>query len=190
MNISESIAINIESVAREIYERQDAPWNGGIYFDNKRYTILNELFINMNRSREMHDFMYKGDIYRIHCQNVKFRECVVPWDEIVVGKVCDDGSCSVLPITQYNDMLSSFSSNHDFTRQCYYKIIPNQIAILFHANTGCRYGLDVNQFLNTYGYKNDRFAEEHEILFPMNKNYIIKEYICSPNQFNYYMRNK
>ena len=32
------------------------------------------------------------------------------------------------------------------------------------------------------------YEDEQEILFPIFKNHIIKEYQCTPNQFRYYMR--
>lgn len=191
MYISESIHLNVEEIIKFLYKRQVAPWNGGVYFDDEKYYVLNELFNaintpNMNRF----EYMYRGDIYRIHCSSTKLKEDVDFSKERIVGTICKDGSCSVLPITEYHNSLASFSKCSDFTSSCYYKIMHTQTAVIFHANTGNRYGIDVNAFLNYYGYENSRFAAEQEVLFPMSERYILKEYLCSPNQFKYYMRKR
>ena len=72
----------------------------------------------------------------------------------------------------------------------FYNIDSTERAIIFVANTGNEYGIDVNKFLNKYGNSNERFEYEKEIIFPFRKSSIIKEYHCSPNQFKYYMRKR
>jgi hypothetical protein len=121
----------------------------------------------MNSGIEVDDYFYQGDIYRIHCRSE------------------DSG---VLPITKYTNNLSSFSKDYDFTKECYYKVHSKDQAVLFRFNTGNKFGLDINAFFHKFGYRNERFEYEQEILFPFCNNFVVKEYHCTPNQFRYYMR--
>lgn len=142
-------------------------WNGGVFNSDKDFSILDSLLSYMNSGIPVEDYFYRGDIYRIHCRSNK-----PPFD---------------LPVTKYTDKISCFSKSYDFTRDCYYKVCSIDKSILFHANTGLMYGLDVTAFLNKFGIMN-HYEDEEEVLFPFSKKYIIKEYKCTPNQFKYYMR--
>lgn len=188
MIVRQDIPLNVDDIVHTIRERQGAGWNGGIYYQYFNSSILQSLFDYMNSGIPVDNYFYRGSIYRIHCSSFMLASNVNKDDDIIIGKICGDGSCRVLPVTKYTDKLSSFSKCYDFTTKCYYKVSPKEQAVLFHFNTGDKYGLDINSFLHKYGYKNEIFEGEQEILFPFSQQYILKEYHCTPNQFKYYMR--
>lgn len=188
MNIRNDIPLNVDDVVRVIIKRQDVSWNGGIYYNHSNLDVLQLLFEYMNSGITVDDYFYKGNIYRIHCSSSMSASKVNKNDLVIISKIYEDDSCEVLPITKYTDGLSSFSKCCDFTKRCYYKVFSKRQAVLFHFNTGDKYGLDINSFLHKFGYRNERFEDEQEIIFPFSKQYILKEYHCTPNQFKYYMR--
>ena len=49
------------------------------------------------------------------------------------------------------------------------------------------YGIDVNCLQRRFGYLT-RYAGEQEVLFPLDKELIVKEYGGTPNKFKYYLR--
>ncbi len=162
-----SIPFDIDAIISIIDVRQGLEWNGGVFNSDEDFSILYTLLDYMNSGVPVEDYFYKGDIYRIHCRS--------------------DEPPFELPVTKYTNKISCFSKSYDFTKECYYKVCKKDQSIFFHANTGSMYGLDVTAFLNKFG-KINRFEGEEEVLFPFSKEYIIKEYRCTPNQFKYYMR--
>ncbi len=188
MMISNNIQISAEKVIEEIRTRQGLPWNGRI---SKYHSFpnLQSLFQIINSGIPEEDFFYQGDIYRLHSPYVSTIEYIDKNKERIISKVCSDGSCSVLPITEYSDTLVAFSKSYDFTNQkIYYKVYPSQRSILIHTNTKNCYGIDVNVLLNRFGVNQWRYEGEQEVLFPLLQDYVVKEYDGTPNKFKYYLR--
>ena len=179
----------IDTIIDAIKSRQSMPWDGNLRNHKWQYDYksLQDLFDYVNSDVHPEDYFYHGDIFRIHCAHSTWLDEVDNKNEYVISK-SSDGSCSVLPKTHYSSEITAFSKNYDFTRDCWYKICKYQQAIIFHVNTNDMYGIDVNAFLHKYGHSNERFEDEQEILFPLDLKYVMKEYHCTPNQFNYYMR--
>ena len=166
------------------------PWNNGRINKHEKFTKINQLFEIINSGIKKEDFMYKGDLFRIHTPYANLYKNVDPNKEIIIGKICSDGSCFVLPYTEETSEVVSFSKSPDFTKSVYYKILHSEQAIIIHINTKNLYGIDVNAIYKKFGIKeNNRFEDEQEVLFPLIKENIIKEYKCTPNQLNYYFRN-
>ena len=127
MFISDTIPISVEAVVNEIITRQGMPWGGRIA-EHSYFPALQKLFQIMNSGIPVEDFFYQGDIYRLHSPYVTTTEWIDPGKERIISKVCSDGSCSVLPITEYSDTLVAFSKSYDFTDQkIYYKVYPSMI---------------------------------------------------------------
>lgn len=186
--ISPNIPLNVIDIIEAIHKRQGLPWNCGRINDNHDFDILQELFDFINSGIPKEDFCYQGDIYRLHSSYTGESKYIDINKEFIAGKICSDDSCSILPITVYSNVLVSFSKSCDFTRPVYYKVCPSEMAICIHSNTKDLYGIDINAITTKFGNHNPRLVEEKEILFPLSKDYVIKEYKCSPNQFNYYLR--
>lgn len=189
MLISKEIPVEVNDVIKAIYERQSLPWNNGRINDYSSFDILQKMLCYINSGVSRQDYFYQGKIFRIHSSYTTLESYVNTDREFIVSKINDDGSCKVLPLTEYSDKVVAYSKNYDFTRACYYKISKRLKAVMFYCDTGKMFGLDINAFLKKYNVRNERFEEEQEILFPLQKEYVIKEYICTPKQFNYYMRN-
>ena len=190
MFISKNIHLDAEAVLEEMSERQGLPWNNGRINDYNHFYCLNELFKIINSGIPKEDFMYRGDLYRIHTPHSTLIEDVDTRKERIIGKIYDDGSCSVLPSTEYTENVVAFSKSPDFTKPVYYKVGAARKAIIIHSNTGTQFGIDVNAFYSRFGFQNDRFEEEMEVLFPITVETVMKEYVCTPNRFKYYMRGK
>ena len=189
MFISKNIPISAEKVVNEITTRQGMPWNGRISEDHS-FPALQKLFQIVNSGIPKEDFFYQGEIYRLHSPFVTTNEWIDPKKERIISKVRSDGSCSVLPITEYSNTLVAFSKSYDFTDQnIYHKVAPSQRSILIHTNTKNLYGIDVNVLLNRFGVDQWRYEGEQEILFPLLQEYVVKEYDGTPNKFKYYLRN-
>ena len=189
MNVSKNIPISAELIVEEITTRQGMPWNGRIS-EYRSFPALQRLFEMMNSGIPKEVFFYQGDIYRLHSPYVTTTEWIDPQKERIISKVCSDGSCSVLPITEYSDTLVAFSKSYDFTDyRIYYKVAASQRSILIHINTKKLYGIDVNALLNRFGVDQWRYEGEQEILFPLLQEYVVKEYDGTPNKFKYYLRN-
>ena len=125
---------------------------------------------------------------RLHTPFVTLSTDVDPQRERIIGKICSDGSCTVLPITEYSYKLVAYSKAFDFTdTTVFYKVYPNDKAILLHINTQSLFGIDVNKLLNRYEIVT-RYEKEQEVLFPLEKIFVKKEYIGTPNKFKYYFR--
>lgn len=185
MFISPNIPINTQLLIDEIHERQNQPWNNGRINDHKDFPTLHKLFQYINSGIPREDFFYKGQIYRIHTSYTALKEYVDTEKEFIVGRVWSDGSCRVLPYTEETEKLCAFSKSFDFTK--FDKVTNDEMAIFLSCNTGNLYGIDINVLLNRLGALN-RFEKEQEVLFPIHKEFVIKEYKCTPNKFNYYMR--
>lgn len=190
MNISKNIEINIDDVKNEILDRQGRSWNGEVISENYTYNNLNNLYKIINSGIPKEDFMYFGDLYRIHSPYTSLYSCVDKEKEIVVGSICHDCSCHILRKTFYTDKVVSYSKSYDFTRDVFYHIHPSQQSIIIHSNTKDLYGIDINVLLKRFNIFNDRFVEEQEVLFPLLKDYVVKECKCTPKQLNYYLKNK
>lgn len=185
MFLSPNIPINTQLLINEIQERQNCAWNNGRINDYKDFPLIQELFKYINSGIPKEDFFYNGPIYRIHTSYSKLKGHVDMNKEFIAGKVWCDGSCSVLPYTEETEKPCAFSKSSDFTK--FDKVIDNKTAIILSCDTGNLYGIDVNVLLNRLGSLN-RFEKEQEVLFPIQNDFIIKEYKCTPNKFNYYMR--
>lgn len=188
--ISENIPLNVEDIIKAIQHRQQLPWNNGRINNYNNFQVLQKLYEIINSGIPKEDFMFRGDLFRIHTSYVGFSEDVNSDKETIMSKICCDGSCSILPITEFSDSLVAFSKYNNFTRDVFYKVNANQTANIIYINTNQKYGIDVNALLSRFGMCNERYMEEHEVLFLLQQEYIIKEYRCSPTQLNYYLRHK
>lgn len=142
----------------------------------------------MNSGIPQEDFFYCGNIFRLHTAYVSTLDYIDKEKERIISKIYEDGSCLVLPITEFSDKLVAYSKSPDFTNhKIFYKVTPNQKAVLLHSNTQGAYGIDVNQFLQRYGIIT-RYESEQEVLFPLEEKYLTKEYHGTPNKFRYYLR--
>lgn len=175
MPVSGSIPLNRFKLIYELSERQQLPgWTGEHINDHYSFPAIQALFEITNSGISEEDFFYKGDIYRVHvacCSGNK-----------------KDGK--ILPETRYSDTPVSFSKSYDFTRSVYRMVKPTEKVKIIHANTGDMYGIDVNRFLCRFSGLNPNVEQEYEVLFPLTEKYVVKEYNCTPNQMNYYLRNK
>ena len=187
MKISEHIPLPVEEVVEEILRRQGSPWNNGRINEYDDFPLLEKMFRYMNSGIPEEDYFYRGNLFRIHTSYSTFVTAVDNQHECIIHS-SSDGSCRVLPKTDYSDKLVAFSKDKDFTRNCYYKVCKKDTAIMFYCNTGSMCGIDINSFFQKYGYRNELYEEEKEVLFPLNKQYVIKEYKCTPYKFNYYLR--
>lgn len=189
-NISKNIPLNVENIIEEILHRQQLPWNNGRIKDYNNFQGLQELYEIINSGIPKEDFMFRGDLFRIHTSYGGLSENVNSDKETIVSKICSDGSCSILPITEFSDSLVAFSKYSNFTRPVFYKVNAKQTANIIYINTKQKYGIDINALLSRFGMCKERYIEEHEVLFPLQQEYIMKEYRCSPTQLNYYLRHK
>ena len=188
-HISDNIKIHADVVIAEIAQRQQLPWNNGRISDYNQFPELQKLFRIINSGIPREDFFFQGDLFRLHTTYVTLEEYVDPSKERITGKVCSDGSCEVIPLTEYSDTLVAFSKSYDFTdRRVYYKVYPSDKAIMIHSNTKDLYGIDVNAFMDRFGVKQKRYSGEQEVLFPILRDYVVKEYEGTPNKFKYYLR--
>lgn len=176
-------------LACEIEAWLGAPWNGcgKVSVD---FPELNRLFKQINQTKEVLPYAYSGRIYRIHCPHSGLAVNIDASLEYVFGRIWSDGSCSILPITQYDGRLASFSKSPDFTTLAYYKVCPTKKAVFLVSDTGSQMGIDVMALLSYLGVEKSRFLGEREVIFPITRNTVVKEYHCTPNCFKYYMRGK
>lgn len=188
MFVSKNIPLDTHKIISEIKDRQQAPWNSGRINDYNEYPTLQKLFDLINSGIPKEDFFYKGDLFRLHTPFFTCSTDVDPQRERIIGKICSDGSCRALPITEYSHKLVAYSRAFDFTdTNVFYKVYPTEKAKLLHINTQSLFGIDVNKFLNRYGIVT-RYEKEQEVLFPLEKLFVIKEYNGTPNKFKYYLR--
>jgi len=188
--ISKHIPIDAYAVIQEIHYRQTLPWNNGRIDEYRDFPNIQKLFECINSGISQEDFMFCGDLFRIHTPYVGLASDIDPQKEFLVSKVCCDGSCSIQPITEYDGNIVAFSKSYDFTRKVFYKVASNRRAIILHFNTDNRYGIDVNKLLARYDMEDKRYSDEQEVLFPISKEFLVKEYKCSPNQMRYYFKVK
>ena len=133
---------------------------------------LEEFYIELNKNIELASkYGFKGNLYRIHTPYTALASENDRSKEYIVGEVCEDGSCSVLKETQYNNKIASFSKSYDFTRDVFYKISSNEKCNIIHVITGIKYGIDVTKVIGE-----NRFKDEQEVLFPLDKKFLLKEY--------------
>lgn len=176
-----------KSVIKEIQKRQQGSWHkgAGLYDD---FPAIQELFQIINSGIERDDFFFSGDIFRLHTPFDIDADNTCEMEGEIIGKIYIDNSCLFLPKTVYNNNIVAFCKNCDFTRDVFYKVAPNMPARLIHVNTGSLYGIDVNKFMDKFGCKMGRYEKEEEILFPLDKEYVVKEYKGTPRKFKYYLR--
>ena len=186
MFISDNIRMDAEEILKEIQNRQKAPWNGFIAKEQK-FPLLQKLFEIINSGIPKEDFFFSGDLFRIHCPYVGFTTDIDPVEEYRVSKVYCDGSCSIQRYLQYSDQVTAFSKSPDFTSSKWYKVYNTEKCSFIHLNTKNLYGIDIN-ILQARFEISTRYTYEQEVLFPLQKDYIIKEYRCTPNQMRYYYR--
>ena len=162
-------------------------------FDNARFKCeqYNEffrlLFKWMNKKQTPEPYFYQGELYRIHVPRIYDIDYVNREEIIEPFESESDGNVLALKDTRYSDELVSFSKDYDFTKDVFYNVYPTQIARFFHCNTKQFYGLDVNKFYESYGERIERYEKEQEVLFPLQKEFVIKEYTCTPIKFKEYM---
>ena len=183
--------MNLHELAAIIQQRQQLPWDNAKlndYAENR----LEEWFEYINKPDTWKDcWFYQGDLYRIHTPYSGLSTEIDKTKERIVSKIYEDDSCNILPITQYSDKIVAFSKSYDFTTDAFYKVDERGYPDTFiHINTGDKYGIDVNKLYKSLGYEQTRYSKEYEVLFPLSKTFMIKEYICSPKQFLYYNRSK
>ena len=190
MIISKNIPLDAKSVIEEIKQRQTASWNDGRINDFSQFPTLEKLFEIMNSGIPKENFFFQGDLYRLHTPYTKCFSTVDFEKEEVLNEPCQDGSCSVLPKTVFTSDLAAFSKSFDFTdKKAFPKVDFEEKAVLLHFNTHDCYGIDVNKLLKRFNCEN-RFEKEQEVLFPVAKNYLIKEYRGTPNEFKQIFMNK
>lgn len=186
--ISKNIPLEADKIINEITHRQQEPWNNGIINEYNEYPALQKLFDLINSGIPEEEFFYKGDLFRLHTPFFTLSTEVDPQREQIIGKISSDGSCSALPITEYSYKIVAYSKSFDFTdTKVFYHVFPKGKAILLHINTQSLYGIDVNKLLNRYRIFN-RYEKEQEVLFPLEKTFVLKEYNGTPNKFKYYLR--
>jgi len=185
------LGLNIGAIIEELCVHQNRPWNRGMANDSSDFVMLNLLFDRINNTDFCDDFIYQGPLYRIHCGY-----CGIEVDDnsFSVGRIAENNSRWILPKTIYDDNVVSFSKCCDFTKRVYYHVLDDVPAVIIRVNTKSLKGIDINKFYDKYGSDfdlsyNDRFRDEQEVLFPLLEDHVIKEYVCTPKQFNYYMRN-
>lgn len=187
MLISNTIKINAEDLLNEISQRQNAPWNGYIS-TCRNFPLLQKLFEIINSGIPKEDFFYSGDLFRIHCPYSGYAIDIDEEKEYRASEICRDGSCSIQRYLQFSDQVTSFSKSPDFTSSKWYKVYNTEKSTFIHVNTKELYGIDINVLQARFNIET-RFAYEQEVLFPLKKDFIVKEYHCTPNQMKYYFRN-
>lgn len=178
--------IDVDKLIEEISDRLNAPWNNGtrISADNEYKEI--KKFLNLINYKNDMNFGYSGDLYRIHTPYSDFHEYVDLSKNEIISDICSDGSCSVLPITEYDGKIVSFSKSYDFTKSVYYKVAEDQVCNFIHINTLDRLGIDINKII-----ENKRFEDEQEVLFPLRSDFVVKEYKrITPKEFKEIMNLK
>lgn len=188
--ISRSILLPAESVIAEICERQQLPWNSGSIAEYRDFPAIHALFQIINSGIPREDFFYQGDLYRLHSPYVGYASGIDPKREKIVSRICEDDSCLILRNTTYSEKLVAFSKTYDFTRKVFYNVNPTKPATLIHVNTHQLYGIDVNVFMRRFGVLQKLYEQEHEVLFPLLPEFVIKEYCGTPNKFKYYLRGR
>lgn len=189
--ISPNIPLLGADAIREIRKRQGLPWNDGKISEYEEFPILQTLFHIINSGIPRQDFFYQGDLFRLHTPYPKLTDDVDLDNEEVVRKSPSSRSCVVLPITMYSESVVAFSKSCDFTdTRIYNKVIPSETARLIHINTGNKFGIDINKLMARFGCADGRFEGEEEVLFPLLREFVVKEYRGTPNQFRYYLRSR
>lgn len=178
----------IKKVIEEIQNRQGMPWNNG-GMSNDKFPAIEEFFKYINSGIPKEDYFYSGDLFRLHTPYTTFDKWIHPEEGEILGVASLDHSCRFLPKTIYNGRVVAFSKNCDFTNRAIFpKVHSNETARLIHINTKDLYGIDVNKFMDLFGHKLELYEKEEEVLFPLNKEYVVKEYKGTPNKFKYYLR--
>lgn len=177
--------INYEKLTQEISKRQAKSWHNAQSDDPNEYSTIYDTFALLKNSGYDYGIGYQGDLFRIHSPHTTLKEYVDLDKENIIGEICDDGSCSVLPKTCYNNNIASFSKTYDFTKPVFYKIFEDGIYNFIHVHTKDIYGIDVNKIVN-----NPLYTDEEEVLFPISKEYLVKEYKqITPKHFKELMDN-
>jgi hypothetical protein len=170
-----------------IHERQGLPWGYAKLIEWKD-DFLKKVFSDMNNGViSLQPWFYRGDLYRIHTPHSGLAENIDENIERIVSEICDDGSCSILPYTQYTTSLVAFTKLHDFTDNAFNKVY-DQMSTCIQVNTGELYGIDVNALYDFLGIeKFPPYEQEQEVMFPLLKEYVIQEHVCTPLEFKAYI---
>lgn len=177
----EDLDLSSYDLKNAIGAHQGRAW--GMSEEAPEEAIFQKIYQHINSEMKLCDFFYKGDLFRIHVPASTLASKINPEIEFRSGPISDDGSCKVLPITRYEDTLRGFSKSYDFTLSKYYKIQQDEKAVFLYCNTGNMCGIDINFLSRNIGCLNSRFEYENEVLFPVQKEYIIEEYVCTPTEF-------
>ena len=188
MFISKNIPIDACLVLEDIKRRQGAPWNDGRINDYCDFPYIDKLLKIVNSGIPEEEFFYKGDLFRIHTQYSTDKSKITLSKERIISRVQPDGSCGVLPVTEYSEKPVAFSKSPDFTDpKIFNKVIPDEKAVIIHANTKSYYGIDVNKLQERFDIQT-RFSGEQEVLFPLLREFVVREYYTTPNKAKYYLR--
>ena len=124
--------------------------------------ILDKSFIN--------SWKYQGKLYRIiHAA-------------IVQDESAEEGVSYELPKVEYHGMISHWTNDYTF-KGLRHKLSAEVPYIILEADTQDHLGFDVNKFRRKYDREKHHTEIEQEIIFPMYKDCIIKEYRMSINEF-------
>lgn len=162
--------IDNEKFRNELCKRQRLSWSDGRIEDYEKFPEIKKVFEVIN---ELNKIGYKGDLYRIHfAQHVESDKANIEEDYIIRTDERNN-DCYLIPKTDYNGKIVSFSKSYDFTdTKNYPKITPDLPYYNFiHINTSDMLGIDV---MKAGGDK--RYQNEQEVLFPLDKKYLVKEY--------------
>ena len=177
---------NYDLLVNEIYTRQNCSWNNGRINNYMSFPEIEACFDFINQG-DGYDVGYKGDLFRIHTVTTGIIDFIDPNKYDILNEPDEeDGSCSILSKTNYDGKIVAFSKSYDFTKEVYYKVYPEQICNIIHINTGDMYGIDINTIIT-----NERLEDEQEVLFPLDKKYLVKEYKhITPAEFKKIMDSK
>lgn len=195
--ISNDIPLYLDDILNAVLQHQKQPWCDASSDECDELIVLQNLFDYMNSGAEPDVYFYKGDLYRIHTSQTMLRT-QIGTDYLILSS-SSDTSCHVLRDPLYSDCVKSFSKAHKFSdKKIYNDVFSNERADIFHVKAEKQYGIDLNVLWhmipddildNKYSsYK--RYCNEEEVLYPLRKQDLVKWYRCTPNQFDYYYRNR
>lgn len=115
---------------------------------------------------------YRGDIYRI----MRVPRRTSPFSKMTSRWI------------DWHGMVASWSKSCNFTTG-YNHVNPDSKYCFLHASTGDAFGIDVNGLRANLGIENQYTSQENEVIFPMNKKYVVHVYRnLTPREFLKLMR--
>ena len=129
-----------------------------------------ETMVSENEPELNHDFInswkYQGKIYRVLHPCPKRR-----------------GSARTkLPKVDYNGLIAHWTTDYTF-RGLMHKLSKREKYVILEADTNEHFGFDVNKYRQTKGLSLGHTGKENEIIFPMYKECVIKEYKMTIEEF-------